>query len=124
MANFDRMGDYRKNQLLAFFAHEMSMEQRRKLMRQLPEAYNALVGADVVRVVKNSEKRLYVTFTSRPGEGLHPVVWKLGDRYEIVGVGTNPGVIAELNSDQVEEAKKQIADFYNPGTYEFHIVPV
>lgn len=48
--------NYQKDQLLHFFEYNMSMELRQKLMRELPEAYNRLVGMDVVEVVKRGSR--------------------------------------------------------------------
>jgi hypothetical protein len=43
--------DTQKDQLLAFFAFNLSMEMRGRLMVELPMAYNAWCGREVVRVL-------------------------------------------------------------------------
>lgn len=47
--------DHRKDQLLAFFQYTMPMEQRRRLMAEMPQAYNALVGKEIVQVVHTDD---------------------------------------------------------------------
>lgn len=42
--------DYQKDQLLHFFFHYMPMEQRERLMAELPRCYNAACGSDIVHV--------------------------------------------------------------------------
>jgi hypothetical protein len=54
--------EFHKEQLLARLFHGMSMEKRLELMRELPQAYNAYVGTEVVAVVRVRD----VSPTGRP----------------------------------------------------------
>lgn len=42
--------DFQKDELLALLFHTMSQETRRRVMLELPQAYNAYVQRDVVKV--------------------------------------------------------------------------
>jgi hypothetical protein len=42
--------DHQKDQLLDFFFYHMPMEQRERLMAELPRAYNAACGRKIVEV--------------------------------------------------------------------------
>jgi hypothetical protein len=44
--NSPKLQEMHKDLLLARLFHDMSMEERRTLMRELPQAYNAYVGPD------------------------------------------------------------------------------
>jgi len=44
-----------KDLLLARLFYDMSMEKRRQLMRELPEAYNAYCGQHIVSVVRTGQ---------------------------------------------------------------------
>lgn len=46
------MTDEQKDQMLGFLTHRMEGELRGRLMRALPEAYNAFCGEEIVRVVR------------------------------------------------------------------------
>lgn len=43
---------YHKDVVIDFFAYVMTQEQRQRLMREHPQAYNALYGARIVDVVR------------------------------------------------------------------------
>lgn len=45
------MTDHQKNLVLSVVKHYMDMDLRAKLIREVPDAYNALVGSNVVKVV-------------------------------------------------------------------------
>lgn len=49
----DNLTEQQKDQLLAFFAYYLPMEMREQLMAELPRAYNAWGGREVVRVVRS-----------------------------------------------------------------------
>lgn len=49
------MTDHQKNLLIDTFMYYCPMEIRSKLIREIPQAYNAYVGRDVAKVVLNSE---------------------------------------------------------------------
>jgi hypothetical protein len=51
------MNDHQKTQLLEALKYYMKPELRRRIMAELPEAYNAWMGHDVVHVVANSDGR-------------------------------------------------------------------
>lgn len=46
------MSDHHKTQLIDAFMYYCPMDVRGKLMREVPEAYNAYCGRDVVRVTR------------------------------------------------------------------------
>jgi hypothetical protein len=46
---------FHKDQLLEWFMYHMSMEQRSKLVAELPAAYNSAVGQEVMVVVRKSD---------------------------------------------------------------------
>lgn len=47
----DQMTSFEKDLVILFFGQHMSMEQRRRLMAELPVAYNHLCGDKIVQVV-------------------------------------------------------------------------
>lgn len=47
----ERLTDHQCNTLIAWFTYYMGMDQRVRLMREMPEIYNKLVGREVVKVV-------------------------------------------------------------------------
>jgi hypothetical protein len=47
------ISNYNKDVLIHFFHHTMPMEQRLRLMKEHPKAYNELVGGNIVTVVKH-----------------------------------------------------------------------
>lgn len=49
------MTDHEKDQVLAVLKHHMSMDLRATVMREVPAAYNAWVGREVVTVVRASD---------------------------------------------------------------------
>lgn len=46
-----KAGMFHKDQVLEFLMHHLSMDMRRKLGSALPEAYNDVVGHEVVKSV-------------------------------------------------------------------------
>jgi hypothetical protein len=46
---------FQRDQLLEFFFHHLSMEDRGKLMNTLPAAYNAWCGREIVRVIQTCD---------------------------------------------------------------------
>jgi hypothetical protein len=53
--DLDKVKQVYKDQALRFFMYYMPMEQRYKLMTELPAAYNALCGSEVVAVHRTSD---------------------------------------------------------------------
>lgn len=49
------MGNHDKDLVLAVLAHHLTPDLRRKVMEEVPQAYNAWVGQDVVRVERVSD---------------------------------------------------------------------
>ena len=52
---FENISREQSQQLLNWFFHRATVEQRRALAGALPQAYNAWVGADVATVSINGE---------------------------------------------------------------------
>lgn len=46
-----QMSDHQKNQLIDALMHYLPMDVRGKVMREVPAAYNAYCGREVVKVV-------------------------------------------------------------------------
>jgi hypothetical protein len=67
MANYDKLRDHHKNQLLTVLGHYMSQELRQKLMLECPAAYNAWCEDEIVAVIRTSDNTRIV-------EGTIPVV--------------------------------------------------
>jgi hypothetical protein len=67
MANYDKLRDHHKNQLLTVLGHYMSQELRQKLMLECPAAYNAWCEDEIVAVIRTSDNTRIV-------EGIIPVV--------------------------------------------------
>jgi len=42
---------FHKDQILTWFMYHLPMDQRQRLMRDLPAAYNDICGVEIVRVV-------------------------------------------------------------------------
>jgi hypothetical protein len=57
MKTTKRIDTFHAEQLVAWFAHHMTMEQRHKLMREMPAAYNGMCGYEVVAVVLVAETK-------------------------------------------------------------------
>jgi NAD/NADP transhydrogenase alpha subunit len=53
--NLDNVKQVYKDQLLRFFMYYMPMDQREKLMTELPAAYNAVCEREIVKVVRVSD---------------------------------------------------------------------
>lgn len=49
----ERMTDHQKNQLLDALMHYLPMDVRRKVMHEVPQAYNAWCGREVVSTTVN-----------------------------------------------------------------------
>lgn len=45
-----KLSDFEKDQLLDWFFFHLSMEDRRRLMQELPQAYNNAMGREIVKV--------------------------------------------------------------------------
>ena len=57
MNRFANLSDHHKNQLLDTLFHYMDQDTRALLMREVPQAYNAAVGREVVTVRYTEEGR-------------------------------------------------------------------
>ena len=57
MRNFENLSNHQKDQLLDTLFYYMSQDTRALLMRELPQAYNAAVGREVVTVRYTEEGR-------------------------------------------------------------------
>jgi hypothetical protein len=55
MAELGKLKDFHKDQLLHWFFYHLSSEDRGKLMKDLPQAYNAACNAEIVVVVHCSD---------------------------------------------------------------------
>jgi len=67
MANYNKLRDHYKNQLLTVLGHYMGQELRQKLMLECPAAYNAWCEDEIVAVIRISDNTEIV-------EGIIPVV--------------------------------------------------
>lgn len=57
MITTETINDLQKDFLIKWFMYSMSMEERRDLMRQLPEIYNKVIGRDIVHVVTSEDQK-------------------------------------------------------------------
>jgi len=48
----EKLNHFEQSVLIQWFEQQMSMEQRGKLMRELPVMYNKLCGREIVHVVR------------------------------------------------------------------------
>jgi len=55
MHELRKLNGFEKDILLEWFLHFMPMEQRGKLMRELPQTYNKVCGRDIVEVRRVSD---------------------------------------------------------------------
>lgn len=67
MANYNKLRDHYKNQLLTVLGHYMGQDLRQKLMLECPAAYNAWCEDEIVAVIRTSDQTEIV-------EGIIPVV--------------------------------------------------
>jgi hypothetical protein len=51
------MTSFESQTLINWFLYQMTMEQREKLMRELPTIYNLAVNAQIVKVVRVSDNQ-------------------------------------------------------------------
>lgn len=58
MRHLDNLTGLDKEMLLNWFLYHMPMEQRRRLMREMPVVYNKVVDAPVVEVYTQDGERL------------------------------------------------------------------
>lgn len=55
MGKPDKLREYDKDMILAWFAYRLDPETRRALWQELPEAYNRWVGQEVVIVIRTPD---------------------------------------------------------------------
>jgi hypothetical protein len=60
--NTRNLTDYQKDQLLDFFAYNMTMEARHRLMTELPMAYNYWAETEVVQVCRTDADKTALEF--------------------------------------------------------------
>lgn len=56
MENIDNMTDHQRRQLLDALMHHLTPETRRKVMREVPQAYNAYCGREIVHVTTPTDR--------------------------------------------------------------------